>query len=219
MKAKARATTKAARKRPRVPPARRRAASAPERRALTIPERTESTRLRCPENSTPTSASAASTKRPSRRAHGQAGTKKAAARKAPREGADDGAVVRDPGARRAAPALRLPSRTRRHAQIVGGAEGTEPRSVGEAARGACRGSSARLRLVRRRDSRGQLRRGQRDRVGSRDVGAAVGQRRRSDANPTRRASSSSGSTAKSCTAAGRSCAATCAATATRSNGC
>ncbi len=92
---------------------------------------------------------------------GQGRAQEAAGRKASSRKADAGAVLCDPGARRAASALRLPARTRRHAEVVGGAQGAESRPVGEAARRACRRSSARIWLVRRRDSAGQLRRGYR----------------------------------------------------------
>ena len=55
------------------------------------------------------------------------------------------ALIRDPEARRAASALRLPARARRHAEELGGAQGAEPRPGRQAAGGARRGSSARLR--------------------------------------------------------------------------
>ena len=63
------------------------------------------------------------------------------------------AAVRHPEARGAPPALRLPPRARRRAQVLGGAEGAVAGIRRQASRGRGRGPSVRLRLVRGRDSR------------------------------------------------------------------
>ena len=80
-------------------------------------------------------------------------------------------ALRDPGASRTAAALRFPPRTRRHAEVMGGAERAERRPVGEAAGRARRGSSARICVVRRRDPGRPLRRGTGHRVGRGHVDA------------------------------------------------
>ena len=68
------------------------------------------------------------------------------------------ADLRRPAARRPAPPLRLPARAERRARLVGGAEGRPARAGPARARGARRGSPARLRDLRGRDPEGQLRR-------------------------------------------------------------
>src|SRR5690242_16566452 len=70
---------------------------------------------------------------------------------------------------RDATALRLPAGDRWHAEIVGGAEGAVAKSGGQAAGGADGGSSAGVRRLRGENSGGQLRRGNGDGVGPRDV--------------------------------------------------
>ena len=71
----------------------------------------------------------------------------------PRARPSDALLVRDPEARGEPSALRLPARARRRAAVLGRAQGAEPRSGGQAARDARRGSSARVRQLRRRDPR------------------------------------------------------------------
>ena len=70
-----------------------------------------------------------------------------------------------------AAALRLPAGMERHADELGGAEGPERESRRQAARGACRGSSARLRQFRRHDPEGRIWRRHRDAVGPRHLGS------------------------------------------------
>ena len=77
-----------------------------------------------------------------------------------------------------AAALRPPSRDGRRPALVGGAEGPVVRHERQAARREGRGPPARVRRFRGRDSRGQLRRGRRDRVGPRRVDRARGLARR-----------------------------------------
>ena len=73
--------------------------------------------------------------------------------------------------RRAAPALRLPPRARRRAEELGRAQGAEPRSRGEAPRGARRGPSARVRRLRGHHPGGRVRRRRGDPVGPWALGA------------------------------------------------
>ncbi len=81
------------------------------------------------------------------------------------------AVVRDPEARRHAPALRLPARTRRRAAVLGRAQGPQLRSEGAPA-GRPRGGSPRgLWQLRGHDPQGPVRRRHRDRLGQRHLGA------------------------------------------------
>ena len=80
------------------------------------------------------------------------------------------AVLLRPEAPRQPPALRLPPRAQRRAAVVGRAEGAVARSEDEAAGDARRGSSVRLRRVRRRHPR-RLRRRHRDALGPRHVDA------------------------------------------------
>ena len=77
------------------------------------------------------------------------------------------AHVRRAEARGAAPALRLSARTRRRAEVLGGAQGPLARSGRQAHGGRGRGSPVRLRLLRGRDPGEAVRRGQRDRLGLR----------------------------------------------------
>ena len=112
--------------------------------------------------------------------------------------------VRGPEARGAEPALRPPARAGRHAQELGGAQGTLDPRRGEAPRGPRRGPPARVRRLRGRDSRRQLRRRLGDRVGPRLV--PLVQARGSRSSSTSAARSSSSSSASSCAAAGRWCA-------------
>ena len=79
-------------------------------------------------------------------------------------------------ASRQPPPLRLPPRAQRRAAVVGRAEGPVARSEDQAARHARRGSSVRVRRVRRRDPR-RLRRRHRDAVGPRHVDAGSRRRR------------------------------------------
>ena len=97
-----------------------------------------------------------------------------------RRGASDRArrsAIRRAEARRDAAALRLQARARRRAEELGRAEGAELEPEGSPARRADRGSSARLRRLRRRDSRGRIRRGQRRDLGPRALAAARRRRR------------------------------------------
>ena len=81
-------------------------------------------------------------------------------------------VVQQHAAR--APALRLPARGRRRAQVVGGAERAVAESCRQAARGPDRGPSVRLRVVRGRDPGEAVRRGRGDRLGLRRLLARRG---------------------------------------------
>ena len=80
------------------------------------------------------------------------------------------ASVRRPQARRAPAALRSAPRARRRAQELGRDQGPEPVAQGQAAGGARRGPSARLRRVRGAHPRGRVRRRQRHRLGPRPSG-------------------------------------------------
>ena len=73
--------------------------------------------------------------------------------------------------RGAAAALRLPAGAERRAEELGGHQGTQPRSGRQAAGGACRGSSAGVRLLRGRHPQGPVRRRHGDGLGSRPLGA------------------------------------------------
>src|SRR5713101_275482 len=90
-----------------------------------------------------------------------------------------GAPVRGPQARRTAAPLRPPARDGGRAAFVGRAQGAVVRPGRQAARGARRGSSDRVRRLRGAHPRGELRCRRRDRLGSRAVGAP----RRSDGRP------------------------------------
>ena len=106
-----------------------------------------------------------------------------------------GAVVRDPEARRHPPALRLPPRARRHAEELGGAQGPEPRPGRQADGGARRGPPDRLRRLRGHDPRRASTAPARSSSGT----AAPGSRWATRAPATAPASSSSACTARSCT--------------------
>ncbi len=146
-----------------------------------------------------------------RSVHAHAGARPEARQRAARP-----VAVRRPEARGAPPALRLPPRARRRAQVVGGPEGPVAAARRQAPRGRSRGSSVRLRLVRRRDPRERVRRRQRHRLGLRRVLAgrgaasipsAIASRRRSGcatSSPT--ASSASSCAARSSRARSRWCA-------------
>ena len=95
------------------------------------------------------------------------------------------AVVRDPEARRHAAALRLPARARRRAAVLGRAQGPQLRSEGAAAGRARRGPPGGLRHLRRHHPEGPVRRGHRDRVGQRHLGAGGRSARRHEGRQAR----------------------------------
>ncbi len=98
------------------------------------------------------------------------------------------AGLRDPAPRRPEAPLRPSARARRRACKLGGAEGPATRGGRTASGGARRGPSARLRLVRGRDPRRPVRRGNGGDLGPWDVRAARGEaERRADRPPARRA--------------------------------
>ena len=88
-----------------------------------------------------------------------------------------GAAALDyPEARRHPPALRLPAGVRRRPQVLADSEGPLARPQGQAARRDGGRPPAGLRLVRRRDPEGRVRRRPGDRLGRRDVLAGRGRR-------------------------------------------
>ena len=86
------------------------------------------------------------------------------------------APLRGPAARGAPPALRLPARGRRGAQVLGGPEGALAQSRRQAARGPHRGPSVRVRVLRGRDPGEAVRCRRGDRLGLRRVFARRGSR-------------------------------------------
>ena len=101
-------------------------------------------------------------------------------------GSAQGADLRRAAARRTAPPLRLPAGAGRRARLVGGAEGCPARAGAARARGARRGSPARLRDVRGRDPEGQLRRRHGRDLGQRHLRARRGEARRRPHRPPAR---------------------------------
>ena len=110
--------------------------------------------------------------------------------------------LRHPEARGDAAALRPAARTRRRDEELGGDAGPEPGARREAAGGRGRGSPDRIQQVRRHYPQGRIRRRHGDDLGPRHAG----RRRAIRTRACRRATSTSCSTARSCTAAGIWCA-------------
>ncbi len=130
------------------------------------------------------------------------------------QGARPRPSLRHPKTRGAAASLRPSARTRRRLQELGGHERTEPRSAGQAAGRASRGSPHRLRGFRRDHPKRRIWRRHRHDLGSRVLAA----RRRSRERVTPRGISPSNSTAKSFMAAGISFAPSRGRVTRRSNG-